>query len=183
MNTRIWFTGSQGSGKTTQRDHFKNLHPQFNIVGSDRRKLLEDGIIKVNREAEPWSEVVMGGDVLRYILSTPAPSISDRSWICKIAYSQLLPYPDEVLEAMHTYYTYAFPGFTKDDVYVYFPPTLVLENDGVRDTDEEYQYWVDYFIQFYLNYFEIPYLVLTAKSIQDRYLMICDYLKVRKLEY
>lgn len=183
MNTRIWFTSTHSTGKTTQRDHFKNLHPQFHIVGSDRRKLVEDGVIKINQEAEPWSEVVIGGDVMRYLLSTPAPSISDRSWICKIAYSQLLPYPEEVLQAMHTYYTYAFPGFTENDAYIYFPPTLALENDGVRSTDLEYREAVDYQIQFYLDYFEIPHLVLTAKSVQDRYISIIEYLQIRGLEF
>ena len=121
---RIWFIGSHGTGKTTQLEHFKMLHPQFHTMKSERRKLLEDGVIRINRDAAPWDEIVIGGDVMKHILMTPMPSIADRSWVDKCAYAQLLPYPEEVLEAMHVYYAYAFPGFTDIDAYIYFPPVL-----------------------------------------------------------
>jgi hypothetical protein len=66
MNTRLWFVGSHGTGKTTQLEHFVTLHPHFHVVKSDRRKLLEEGVIKINREAAPWDEIVIGGDVMRH---------------------------------------------------------------------------------------------------------------------
>lgn len=183
MNTRLWFVGSHGTGKTTQLEHFVNLHPHFHKVKSDRRKLLEDGVIKINREAAPWDEIVIGGDVMRNILSTPAPSIADRSWVDKCAYAQLLPYPDDVKEAMDIYYSHAFPGFTKNDAYIYFPPVLQLIDDGVRDTDKKYQEAVDYMIQFYLDDFGIPFFTLTEKDVQDRYLQICSFLHATNMGF
>ena len=176
---RLWFVGTHGTGKTTQLEHFVNLHKEFHVVKSERRKLLEDGIISINREAAPWDEIVIGGDVMKHILMTPQPSIADRSWVDKCAYSQLLPYPDEVIDAMHVYYSYAYPGYSDDDIYVYFPPVLELVGDGVRDTDKEYQMDVDIMIQFYLNGFEIPYFELTALGVQDRYLEIVSFVRQR----
>lgn len=176
---RLWFVGSHGTGKTTQLEHFTSLHSQFHVIRSERRKLVEDGVICVNREAAPWDEIVIGGDVMKHILMTPQPSIADRSWVDKCAYAQLLPYPEEILNAMHNYYSFAFPGDTEEDVYVYFPPVLDLVADGMRDTDVEYQRNIDFMIQFYLDFFGISYFGLTGLSVQDRYLEIADFIKLR----
>jgi hypothetical protein len=101
----------------------------------------------------------------------------------KCAYAQLLPYPEHVIEAMHTYYFNAFPGFSENDTYIYFPPVLQLVDDGVRDTDKKYQEAVDYMIQFYLDAFGIPFLTLTERDVQDRYLQICSFLNAIKREF
>lgn len=165
---RIWFTGAHGTGKTTQRDFFKMLHPEFHVMEVERRNLVEDGIIKVNREAAPWDEIVIAGCAMLSFISTPAPSISDRSWICKCAYSQALPYDPELLYAYHVVNTYAFPGFSDRDIYIYFPLGLPLEDDGIRSVDPEYQNDIDLLIQFYLDYFEVPYYILREQTVQDR---------------
>ena len=170
--TKIWFTGSHGTGKTTQMEYFHQLHPEFGKMKMERRDLHEKGIIKLNREAAPWDEVVIAGTVMLAILATSAPFISDRSWVCKCAYSQCLPYRQEILDAFHTLYTDAFPGYEENEKYFYFPPTIPLENDGVRSPDLEYQKDVDLFIQFYLDYFGIPYHTITSSTIQDRHFEI-----------
>jgi hypothetical protein len=139
---------------------------------------VERGIIKINKEARPWDEIVIGGDVMQHILSTPAPSIGDRSWIDKCAYAQLLPYADEVKEAMHIYYSAAWFGQNDDDYYFLFPIGIIpLENDGVRSLDPEYQEAVDYWIQFYLSLFGVKYCILREKKVQDRYLEIKEVIK------
>jgi hypothetical protein len=140
---KIWFTGSHGVGKTTQRDYFLQFHPQYNILDIERRDLHHKGIINLNKRATPWDEIVIAGNVMLGMLSTSAPFISDRSWVCKCAYSQALPYPQELLDAWHVINTLSFPGFTEEELYVYFPPMIPIEDDGVRDTSPEYQAEVD----------------------------------------
>jgi predicted ATPase len=169
---RVWFTGAHGTGKTTQLEYFRNLHPEYTKVDMERRNLFEAGIIKVNKEASPWDEVVIAGNAMLAFLSTSAPFISDRSWVCKCAYSQALPYPEELLDAWHTVNTLSFPGFTEEDMFFYFPPMIPLENDGVRSTDPEYQKEIDFLIQFYLDYFQIPFHTVESYAIQDRHFEI-----------
>jgi hypothetical protein len=176
-NIRIFFCGSHGTGKTTQLDHFRNLHPEFHRVESNRRDLVERGIIRVNREAAPWDEIVIGGDVMQHLLSTPAPSISDRSWVDKCAYAQLLPFSEEIKQAMHVYYSAAWYGQAENDLYFLFPTGVIpLEDDGVRSTDINYQLDVEYWIQYYLDYFNVDYYVIQQEHVQDRYLEIKEVL-------
>lgn len=172
MITRIWFTGAHGTGKTTQLEYFRQIHPEFTKVDMERRSLLEAGVIKVNKEAAPWDEIVIAGNAMLAMLATSAPFISDRSWIDKCAYGQCLPYSQELLDAYHTIYTNSFFGFTDSDKYFYFPPVLPLVDDGVRSTDPDYQKEVDLFIRFYLDYFSVPYYNMNATTIQDRHFEI-----------
>lgn len=171
--------GAQGTGKTTQLNYWVSQHPEFHVMESTRRKLAENGTISLNREAKPWDELIIAGDVLKGILSTPSPFIADRSWADKCAYTQLLPYPDEVLELMHEYYTWCFPGFGENDVYIHFPIGMIpIESDGVRDIDLQYQQDIDDEIQFYANYFQLDYYTLLSTSIQDRYLEMREYIEL-----
>jgi hypothetical protein len=172
MKNKVWFTGSHGVGKTTQLNYFIQLHPEFNVLDVERRDLHSKGIINLNKRATPWDEIVIAGNVMLGILSTPAPFISDRSWICKCAYSQALPFEEEFLAAWHYINIRSFPGVAEDELYVYFPPIFPIEDDGVRSTDPEYQKEVDYYVQFYLDYFQIPHVILLGETIQDRHFEI-----------
>ena len=165
---KIWFTGAHGTGKTTQVNYFNKLHPEFNILDVERRDLHARGIINLNKRAAPWDEVVIAGNVMLGILSTPSPFISDRSWICKCAYSAALPFEEELLTAWHVININSFPGVAKDEKYFYFPPVIPLEDDGVRSMDPEYQKEIDFYIQFYLDYFGIDFHTMEAYNVQDR---------------
>lgn len=154
IQRRVWFVGSHSTGKTTQLKLFSEAHPEFNVGKFGRRSLREDGIIKVNREATPWDEIVIAGDVMHTILTTPTPSVFDRSWIDKCAYAQCLPMSEVLLKAYHTINVAAFFGVDEEvDRYIYFPPVIPLEDDGTRDMDAEYRIAVDYWVQWYLDYF------------------------------
>lgn len=154
IQRRVWFVGTHSTGKTTQLELFAKAHPEFNIGKFDRRYLRKNGVIKVNREACPWDEIVIAGDVMKTILTTPTPAIFDRSWIDKCAYAQCLPVSSSLLTAYHTINVAAFFGFDENiDKYIYFPPIIPLEDDGTRDLDLEYREAVDFWIQWYLNYF------------------------------
>jgi hypothetical protein len=176
-NYRIFFTGAQGTGKTTQLEYFRKEFPEYKQVVFERRSLFERGIIKINERAAPWDEVIMAGDVLKSILSTSIPSISDRSWIDKCAYTQALKFGESLLNTMHEYYTRAFPGVGQLDAYFYFPIGVIpLESDGIRSGDAEYQKTIDYWINFYLDYFDIVPVVITSTTVLDRHLEIVEAL-------
>jgi len=169
---KIWFCGAHGTGKTTQMHFFHQMHPEYHEVSLEVRDLHGQGIIKINQEAAPWDEVVMTGRAMLEILSASTPFVCDRSWVDKCAYAQALPHPEELLEAYHIVNTYAFPGVEENERYFYFPPILDIENDGVRSTNKKYQKEVDILIQWYLGWFEIPYVILQSKTIQDRHFEI-----------
>ena len=128
--------------------------------------------MKVNKDAAPWDEVVIAGDVMLQLLNTPTPSISDRSWIDKCAYSQALPHKEELIDAYHIIYSEAFPGVGENDRYFYFPPRFPIEANGIRSVDIEYQNEIDLLIRFYLDYFNVPYHFVESESIQDRHFEI-----------
>jgi hypothetical protein len=169
---KIWFTGSHGTGKTTQLNYFRQFHPEYNVLDVERRDLHAKGIINLNKRAAPWDEIVIAGNVMLGILATPSPFISDRSWICKCAYSAALPFNEELLDAWHIINIQSFPGFTEEEVYFYFPPVIPLEDDGVRSTDPEYQKEIDFLVQFYLDYFQIPFHTIEGYTLQDRHFEI-----------
>ena len=170
---KIWFTGSHGTGKTTQMHYFHRLHPEYQEINLEVRHLFEQGIIKINEEAAPWDELVMQGQAMLGILSATAPFVCDRSWIDKCAYAQALPYPQYLLDALDDIDTAAFPGVENNETYFYFPPILEIENDGVRSTNPQYQKEIDLLVQYYLNRFQIPYITLESSSIQNRHFEIC----------
>jgi nicotinamide riboside kinase len=166
--TKIWFTGSHGTGKTTQMNYFNSLHPEYKTLTTERRDLHEKGIINLNRRASPWDEVIISGNAMLDFIATSAPFISDRSWVCKCAYAQACNFPEKLIDAWHTVNVLSFFGFTENDIYIYFPPIIPLEDDGVRSIDPEYQKEIDFLVQFYLDFFGIPFHTLEAESVQDR---------------
>lgn len=153
-------------------EYFNRQHPEFTMLDMGRRELYRNGVINLNKKASPWDEVVIAGTAMLTILSASAPFISDRSWVCKCAYSQCLPFDDDLLEALHIVNTRAFPGVGPGDLYVYFPPVLELEDDGVRSIDPEYQKEIDYYIQFYLDFLQVSCYTLQSYHLQDRHLEI-----------
>lgn len=167
---KIWFTGAHGTGKTTQLEYFRKFHPEYDTLDVERRDLHAKGIINLNKRAAPWDEIVIAGNVMLGILATSAPFISDRSWVCKCAYSAALPFPEKLLDAWHTINVNSFPGFTEEEKYFYFPIGMFpIEDDGVRSTDPEYQKEIDFLVQFYLDYFKIPFYTIESSTVQDRH--------------
>lgn len=169
---KVWFTGSHGTGKTTQVEYFRKFYPEYTKVDMERRNLFAAGIIKPNKDASPWDEIVIAGNAMLAMISTASPFISDRSWVDKCAYTQCSPFPEELLEAFHIVNVSSFFGVSEIDRYFYFPPMIDLEDDGVRSPDPAYQKEVDYWIQFYLDYFKIPYHTIESYTIQDRHMEI-----------
>lgn len=163
---------------TTQVKYFlgqvNDSHPKFSMLDMERRDLHEKGIINLNKRVFPWDETVIAGNFMLALLKSSAPFISDRSWIDKCAYSQCCDFDDELKEAWHIINTRSFLGLGENEHYFYFPPILPLEDDGVRSISIEYQKEVDYWIQFYLDYFDIPYHTLESRTIQDRHLEIME---------
>lgn len=168
----VWFTGAQGTGKTTQLELFMQAHPEYNQVKFKRRELVLSGELTVNREATLVDEILIAYDVSSAFKKAAYPSICDRTWADKCAYAQCLPYTEEVLNALDIIYRGCFEEIISygvgNSVMIYFPPTIPLVGSDIRDGDEEYQKNVDYWIQYYLATFEIPYYTLTSTSIGDR---------------
>lgn len=173
----MFFTGSTSTGKTTQLEYFIKCFPEYKKVTFRRRDLAKDGIIKINKEASTWDEIVLSGDVMLSLLSTSTPCISDRSWVDKCAYAQCLNLPEEVLNAFHIINVDAFLGVGQLDRYFYFPPVLEIANDGVRPTDFDYQQEHDYWVQFYLDLFSIPYHTIESYTVMDRHFEIMKVLE------
>lgn len=174
--TKIFFTGAQGVGKSTQADYFARQYPEFSVLKTRRREFFNSGIININQKASPMDEAIIMGDLLLAMATTPSPFISERSFVDKCAYTQCLPLKKEILDAYHVINTEAFPGLAENDFYFYFAPVLPLEDDGVRSLDPAYQKEVDFYIQFYLNYFQIPFISIEAYTVQDRHMEICKSL-------
>jgi hypothetical protein len=169
---KIFFCGSHSTGKTTQAMHFLEHHPEYHQVVFERRGLQKKGIITLNQHAAPWDELIIAGDYLKALLGTPAPFISDRSWIDKLAYAVTLKFPEPLINSFEQVLLAAFFQPTDIDKFFYFPITFPLESDNIRSTDKQYQEEVDYYIQFYLNKLQVPYHTIESHDVQGRYLEI-----------
>ena len=181
---RIFFTGAHSTGKTEQAKYFVKKYPEYHLAKHERRQLVKDGIINVNETATPWDELIMAGDYLKAIISTPVPSLHERCWIDKLAYAQCVDLGDkktndEWQHLMHYTLTKAFPPLSEVDKFIYFPPYLDILGDGIRNTDLKYQQEVDFWIQFYLRFFNIEAHSLESQTIQDRHIEIASVLGLR----
>jgi hypothetical protein len=168
----VWFTGAQGTGKTTQLEQFLKAHPDYNQVEFQRRKLADDGVIRINRDATIIDEAAILFDVGNSMRVAQLPCISDRCWTDKCAYSQALPESEHVRAALDVLNIACFKEIKHlvmpPNIVVYFPPVIDLVADSNRDGDKEYQALIDWWIQYYLTTLGIPYYTLDSISIGDR---------------
>lgn len=143
---QIIATGSQGSGKTTVLNYFKDLPDSFLTPITEVARNLHKQGVKINEDGDEDGQKMIF-DTYVEKLNQNIDYISDRGLTDVIAYTsylldtgritntELLNKQLDVLEQ--------FAKTHPDIIVAYFPIEFELENDGVRSTDEKFRRSID----------------------------------------
>lgn len=91
-------------------------------------------------------------------------ALMDNSLIETIPYCEGLPMGEEIINKVYDY----LMDYHKHTVAYVIPPTIPLENDGLRHNDKEFRILIHEGIMQVIEAFRIPYHMLTSQTISGR---------------
>lgn len=166
---RIVFTGAQGTGKTTLLNVFKEKN--YDVITEVVRNLSTNKKVKINKDGDEKSQKVIFKEYSNLLSKLSFDGyISDRCLVDVVAYTKYLAEHGKVSMKLFEKQMKDLKKFveaTPDIIYCYFPIEFPVEDDGTRDTDEEYRKEIDNNIQEILNTMGIVSIRMTG-SVEDR---------------
>lgn len=179
---KIFFTGAQGSGKSTLVDKLKEYLPNYEIIDSLAKQ--------VSKKDEIWNkdnlmkfQISVLGVYLSKWFSTDnfisSRSISDtyaylnedikisKDEDTKSFYSKLIKWTEDLKDVFNL----------NECIHIYVPPVIELKEKEGRSVDKEFQKRVDQDILKYLDTYKIRYIKVEKLSIEDRVNEIIEKLK------
>lgn len=149
---RIIFTGAQGTGKTTVLNYFAEQGQ--NVITEVVRNLAKKGV-KINKDGDEKGQTKIFKEYEKLLGTLDFNGyISDRGLVDVVAYTIYLSKHGKVSEKFADKQIKALKKFREanpDITYCYFPIEFPLEDDGVRDMDEEFRMEIDSIIQYLMN--------------------------------
>ena len=173
---RILFCGTQGTGKTTILNMFKERGE--NVITEVVRRLAKERGIKINREGNDETQKTVFG-MYQQVLSENVPYISDRSLIDVYAYTCDGVNRGKISEKIMIDQYEDILNFLEEnpDVYVfYFPIEFPVVADGIRSTDEEYRKEIDRLMHKALDDAMVNYWTVSGTP-EERFAQICEIIK------
>lgn len=171
------FSGTQGSGKTTILNHFKEQG--FPVITEVVRNLSKEGV-KINEMGDEEGQKKIF-DTYLALLSSDQDYVSDRGLTDVISYSYDLAQSgrvsgDEVQREVNE--LVKFNAEQTDVVYFYFPIEFDVVDDGVRSTDEEFRHRIDKNILDLLVSTKAPYITVTG-TVEERIKIVENTMKLQ----
>lgn len=173
--SKLIFSGSQGTGKSTVLNLFKE-RMNYPVITEVVRQLAKTKGIKINKQGSVASQNMIWNEYKR-LLSQRDSYISDRGLTDVISYTEANSTTHPELEGLLEDQWLDLVKFTEahpDILYVYFPIEFPVVADGVRSTDEDYRAIVDDIIRGNLNRLGIDYLEVHGTP-EERYQQIIDW--------
>ena len=145
---RIVFTGAQGTGKTTV---LKEMEKQgYNVITEVIRSLAKQGV-KINKDGDEKGQTKIFKEYEKLLKQITADGyFSDRCLVDVTAYTLYLAKEGKISKEFAEKQVKKLKKFkaeNPDISYCYFPIEFEVEDDGVRDTDEDYRAEIDGFIR------------------------------------
>lgn len=179
---KIFFTGAQGSGKSTLVEEIKKYFPNYEIIDSLAKK--------VSKTNEVWNK----DNLMKFQISVLGIYLSKwfstDNFISSRSISDTYAYLNEDIKITEDSDTKQFYKnlikWTEDlkDVFnlnecihIYVPPVIELKEKEGRSVDKEFQKRVDQDILKYLDTYKIRYIKVEKLSIEDRVKEIVEKLK------
>lgn len=159
---RIFFTGAQGTGKSTLVYELHRMYPQLKMYDSMSRKFME-GKKDVQFTEDFQKKISL------YCLDF---YVNDRDFICSRSYFDSIAYPMhgndiDIVNMVRLYQKYMFED---DCLYFYLPIEFQLSNGGnnLRVTDEKYQHEIDQILRAEIERVNYDKLFTLTGSIEER---------------
>ena len=161
MQTRILFTGAQGTGKTSVIECLSNdVQKVHNIT----RSTAKENNCAINTNGCDRSQKLIFDAYLK-ALNVNKFFVAERSLIDVYAYTlyqasigmcsgETVRFQLRVLKE--------FVNKHKNDIYVYFPIEFEIVADGTRSIDKEYQKAIDEYIQDTLKILKVKYITISG---------------------
>jgi len=145
---RIVFTGAQGTGKTTVLNFFQEQG--MNVITEVVRNLAKKGV-NINKDGDEKGQTKIFKEYEKLLGELDFNGyISDRGLVDVVAYTIYLSKHGKVSEKFADKQIKALKKFREanpDITYCYFPIEFPVEDDGVRDMDEEFRTEIDNIIR------------------------------------
>ena len=142
---RIGFTGTMSVGKTTLVNALKDV-PEFKDYkfATERSAYLSSLGIPLNHETSLEGQTIFLAERVSEIMQKNI--ITDRTILDVIAFTKLAKKIDYVGEERFESYASWFLG-RYDYIFYISPEGIDIEDNGIRETDEQYRKDIDYTIQ------------------------------------
>lgn len=167
-------TGSQGTGKTTVLNMFKEAG--YPVITEVVRNLVKEKGISINQDGTDATQMLVFETYFK-LLGKTEKYVSDRGLTDVISYTTAGVLEGKVSESVLNEQKIMIEEFVRsnpDIVYVYFPVEFPVVADGTRSVDEDYRKQIDNLIHNTLDTLKIPYLTVTGTP-EERFHQILDY--------
>lgn len=158
---RIVFTGAQGTGKTTVLNFFQEQG--MNVITEVVRNLAKKGV-NINKDGDEKGQTKIFKEYEKLLGELDFNGyISDRGLVDVVAYTIYLSKHGKVSEKFADKQIKALKKFREanpDITYCYFPIEFPVEDDGVRDMDEEFRVEIDNIIRYLMETCSIQPIVI-----------------------
>lgn len=170
---RIFFTGAQGTGKSTLVKLVAERYNNFSVNDSMSRLFMND------TESEQFTEDFQK-KISLYCLNM---YVNDRDFICSRSYFDSIAYPsyfkdEQVVSMVRNYQKYMFED---DCLYFYLPVEFEITkgNNELRVVDKEYQTSIDNSIRDEIARVDSDKVFEITGSIEERFNKICKIIDER----
>lgn len=172
---KVIFCGSQGTGKTTVLNVFKN--EGYPVITEVVRILAREENVKINEMGDEEGQIKIFNKY-KELLTTENDYISDRGMQDVIAYTLYLVGQGKVHKRILWEQITELDDFAHNNnaLICYFPIEFPVVNDGLRSTDEKFRSFIDVNIKKILDILDIPYITVTG-TVEDRVNMIKQAIK------
>lgn len=179
---KLIFTGSQGTGKTTILNYFKDHG--YNCITEVVRNLNKTEGVSINEDGDLEGQKKIFNTYLD-LFDKNEDFVSDRGLTDVISYSLYLAnfvyfyedrgkeWQDLCLEQVTNLIKFEKEN---DVLYCYFPVEFDLIKDGVRSEDEDFRKQVDRYIKETLDTLELNYITVTG-TVEERIKIIEEFIK------
>ena len=171
---RICLTGSQGTGKTTVLNLFKEAG--YPVITEVVRNLVKSQGITINKEGTDATQMLVF-ETYAKLLGGTEKYVSDRGLTDVISYTAAGVFEGKVSKSVldkQEILIEEFVGKNPDIAYIYFPIEFPVVADGTRSVDENYRRQIDDLIHDTLDALGIEYLTVTGTP-EERFKQILDY--------
>jgi len=164
---KIAITGTQGTGKSTLLNHLREdkALEGYEFIG-EQTKMIKDKGFGINQEGSNLTQVLSVNVHLDNIFKPKY--ITDRCILDSLVYTRWLQMDEKVGDWALIYAMgMAEELLPKYDHIFYIPVEIPLVENGLRDTDEDFQADIEYLFEEYIKQYKIKVHRLTG-SVEER---------------